>query len=326
MKYLKKSLSLLLALAFIVSSIVAISPTNAAIVDAAGAKYEYISFLNEKTKKCDNVVKNGKYYLRVRGNKVQIKEGKVGKYKKTKINAYDESGFVGNGNSLLFIEKNGNSSTIRSYNYSTGKIKKLAKLPGSETQVNGKKYEISHIVGLRGDYVFFCSYNADIAHEGSVMYSFNVKNNKIKKTELTGFSNEVSYGKYLLAADGWRTDVRTMVYSIYMFTKDGNVKKIKKISDNTYDVKVYNKSLYWVDASMMWVSRKDPTAEVGVLYTMKLDGTGKKKLFTETEGYPIFTVEKVNSKGVYIRDYEFTYVFKYDFKTGKMKKFIRSDN
>ena len=143
------------------------------------------------------------------------------------------------------------------------------------------------------------------------MYSFNVNTKKIKRTGFKNFGAIKASGKYFVAEARKRTDVRSIGFDIYKFTNNGKVKKVKKITDNSFSVIIHNDSIYWVG-----VSKK--TSGKNVLYTMKIDGTGKKKLFTENKNIKMSYVYEVDDDGV-ITTSRGANTYKYIFKTKKMK-------
>ncbi|MBR6403888.1 MAG: hypothetical protein IKS48_10940 [Eubacterium sp.] len=319
---MKKLVVITIALCIVLSAF-SMNNVSMTTVEAAGSKYEYIS-LHERfaTKKeiLEKEIKNGDYYFRTRNSKIQVKKGKTGKYKTipVKVNIY--SGFAVNGGDVIFIETVNGVSSLKMYTFANGKVKNLRKLPLSNNRCVGEEsYEHSHITGVCGNYIFFCSYNGLLDHEGSVMYSYNLKNKKIKKAGLNGQAEENTIGNYLIASERWRTDARTLPFDLYKFTSTGTVKKIKKISKSTYDVKEYNGSLYWVDTTMQHATNPK-TGKKAVLYTMKLDGSGKKKLFTETSRFAIFSVVSVNEKGIKLSAYNDmgSADYSYNFETKKM--------
>ena len=316
MRCLKKTLSLLLAVVLAVSSAIAFFPSAGSEAKAAGNQYEYISleikeqYLIKYTKE----VQNGNYYITSNGDNVQVKDGKGGTYKITDIKTNPSNGFAGNGKFLYYIEKTSKGNVLKRYNYKTSKIEKIKKLPESSRN-NAEENEVCHILGTCGDYIFFCSYNDTEGHGDAVMYSFNVKNKKIKKAGIKGFGREQSNGKYFIAEKDLRTYVKPTSYSLYKFTKKGTVKKIKGVSKNTVEVFLYNDSLYWVGIS------KNTSSPKNVLYTMKIDGTGKKKLATSSKKYQFYGVNYVDDSGIYMRKSDLGHddSYKYMFKTRKIK-------
>lgn len=324
---LKKSLSLLLAVAVGIVSAIAYLPSTANIVNAASAKYEYISFAvkEEHSINFNTEVKNGDYYLRVIGEdyrnyKIQIKNGTSGKYKTTKINTQPRYGFVGNGKFLYYIEKTSKNNVLKRYNYKTGKIEKIKKLPVSEN-INNKNIEGEEceILGVCGDYIFITCYNDIAVPEGTVIYSFNIKNKKIKRSGLENHGNELTNGKYLVVENAPRTDFRARAFDIYKLKNDGTVKKIKRVTKKAMAVTLYNDTIYWVSIS------KDESAanSKNVLYSMKINGSGKKTLFKANKKKPLYYTGFADDKGVVV-NCDGGKLYKYSFKTKKLTRYKSS--
>ena len=315
MRCFKKSFSLLLAFAVIFTSVFAFSPFATLKVDAANRKYEFINLHKENHDESNisDAVKNGNYYVRENDGKIQVKNGSNGKYKTTKINNNFRSCYAGNGKFLYYIDKTDSAIYLKRYAYKTGKTEKIKKLPVSDSNRNDVfEYQECFIVGVYEDYIFFVSTDTDSFDNHSTMYSFNVKTKKIKRTGYKNFGAIQSTGEYFVAEAKKRTDFRTSVMDIYKFTKNGKVKKVKNITDNAYFVHIYSDSIYWIGIS------KNKTSGKNVLYTMKIDGTGKKKLFTETKKIKIIYVYDADDDGVYASNGEGK-IYKYDFKSKKMK-------
>jgi len=311
---MKKLVVITIALCMILG---AFSMNNVSNVEAASAKYEYISFYNNTTRKYAKEIKNGKFYFRYRNSKMQVKKGKNGKYKTIPAKFTGANGIAVNDGNVIFIENENGVSTLKMFTFSNGKVKSLNKLPKSackKTKYN-KKYESCHITGAYGSYIFFCSYNSSIAHEGSVMYSYNLKNNKYKKAGLTGQAEEETSGKFFVAAERWRTDDRTLAYNLYKFSNNGTVKKIKNITQNSFEVKIYDGSIYWIDCD----KRNNPES-TSVLHSMKLNGTDEKILFTETDEFTIDRITSIENGIIVIEDINHENSYKYNINTGEISK------
>ena len=317
MRCLKKTISLLLAAIIAVSSAIIFFSSAGSEAKAAGNKYEYISFgvREEYSIKYTKEVQNGNFFIKFRKNKIQVKNGKSGTYKTTEIKTQPYFGFAGNGKFLYYMEKTNNAILLKRYNYKTAKIEKVKKLPTSDSKYSDEmNMEDCKILGTCGDYIFFSSFNDFGGHGDAVLYSFNVKNKKIKKAGIKGFGFEQTNGEYLVVEDTSRVYSTPTSYSLYKFVKNGTVKKIKQVAKNTVFVCLNNNSLYWVGLS------KKPSSK-NVLYTMNIDGTDKKSLYTATKKFPIQGVCAVDDSGIYMDDYSGvgnTNYYKYVFKTKKM--------
>ena len=147
------------------------------------------------------------------------------------------------------------------------------------------------------------------------LYSVNVKTGK-KKKEVSNCCVVAAKGKYVYGNVIKVTD--TGAYPVYLWKITGkSVKKVKMLGKYIFGTTIVNNKVYY--ASYPSKSQKKMT-----VYSCKLDGSKRKKLFTlEGKGeYCQVLINDVNEKTItaYVSSGENQGLYEYNIKTGKLKK------
>lgn len=148
-----------------------------------------------------------------------------------------------------------------------------------------------------------------------VLYSVDLKTKKKKKVA-NRCEPVLCKGKYIYANPATVTDVSCDIVDLYKITKTG-IKKVKRIGKNVFGTEAKNNKIYYA-------SYPDRSMKKMTMYSCKVNGTGKKKLFTlkGTGQYCQVLPCKITSK--YITATNGSNLYKYTFKTKKLKKISAS--
>lgn len=222
-------------------------------------------------------VKTGKYYTKVRDNKILYSKKKKSGYKSATDSTRLYNKYATNGVFIIYPNNQDRASYLQSYNMNTGETKVLTGYSVPDYYHAG-----SSAIFLSAAYknkIYYVYWNMTTKYD---FYQYDMKSgqNKLLKS---WFDINVQKGKYFIG--GSTSEISPDNLAIYKFTNDG-IKCIRKLGAYGNGYSVYGNYFYYI--------KTDRIGTKGTIYKVNVNGKKKpKKLASYKGGY----VSKVTNKG-----------------------------
>ena len=248
-----------------------------------------------------SVITSGNYYFKRDAvtDQLMISTQKNGDYQLTPM----EYGIWANGRQAFYVRRN----VLYKYVFSSRRETKVKTLPASGDQF----YRISTVYGRR---IFLTKESFDQWKFWT--YTFDMKTAKFKRV-MSNCNITDRYGKYVVAANEYRSDVSPYRISLYKIIPAG-LTKVKKLSSYGFKEGFINGKLYYSSY---------PRGSVGntTLYRCNPNGSNRKKLasFATDEAFGEVFISEVTSTSCNVFIYGKTY--RYDYETKQMTEITQDD-
>ncbi len=267
----------------------------AGIFGKSGMKAEAASSYKQLFTGSSTVEKSGKYYFKMTNGKYYVSTKKGSGYTLTPISGRAYS----NGKQVYYTYSN----ILYKYVLSSGKNTKLKTFK----TVSDDNYYISTIYGNK---IFVTRASFDAWKYWTYMYNTDTK--KTKKI-LSNCTIEARYGKYVVGAKEYRTDVAPYTLTLYKITSKG-LSRVKKLTS-------YGKSPTFAGGKLYYVVYPKDSMEKATLYRCSAKNGKSKKLiktFKSSQKYTGVYIYDITSKSCKVsKDNK---IYKYTYKTNKLTK------
>ena len=267
----------------------------AGIFGKSGMKAEAASSYKQLFTGSSTIEKSGKYYFKMMNGKYYVSTKRGSGYVSTPI----EGRVYSNGKQVYYVKSN----VLYKYVLSSKKNTKLKKF----TTVSDDYYYISTIYGNQ---IFITRASFDAWKYWTYMY-----NTKTKKTKmaLSNCTIEASYGKYVVGAKEYRSDVGPYTLTLYKITSKG-LSKVKKLTS-------YGREATFAGGKLYYVVYPKGTMDKATLYRCSAkNGKSQVKIrtFSASEKYAGVYIYDITSKSCTVnKDYK---SYKYTYKTKKLTR------
>lgn len=200
----------------------------------------------------DEPVQHGSYYFKYQEDGIYMADAENGSYKKTSL-TYDS---LTDGTKAYYVQ----GRNLYAYTLSTGKAKKIKKLPAKKEAY----FSVSMVYNNR---IFLTLSSYDEFRYLTYQYNMKTKKLKLIKKDCNLVRN---YGTYAVSFDQLRTDVSPTPVTLYRITSS-SLKKIKKLTSDGMSCRFIRGKLYYIEYDSYMMQKM-------TIYRCKPNGSGKKKL------------------------------------------------